>query len=414
MDKNERTVKQRIRAIAARIHKVLSKMSFKQVVSYALVAIIFFAFGLKAADLNIDFFSGGQNAGLPAQLNYSSVNQLYRALKQNYDGKITEQELLDGMKNGMVSALGDPYTDYFTASEAQSFNDDLNEQFSGIGAQLAEQNNQAEIVSPLKGFPAQQAGLQTGDIILSVNGKSVSGWSIDQVVDAIRGPSGTTVTLQISRNNQTMTYHIKRETITVPSVNWSISNGIGYMQITSFATDTSSLAQQAAKDFKSNNVKGVILDLRGNGGGYLQAGVNVASLWLPSGQEIVQERDGNTVVDTLYATGNDILNGIPTAVLVDGGSASASEIVSGALQDHHDATLIGEQTFGKGSVQQIINLDDGSELKVTVAKWYTPNGQNINKKGITPNIIVPMSTADVQSNNDVQKARAIEFLQTGR
>ncbi|HEV2413017.1 MAG TPA: S41 family peptidase [Candidatus Saccharimonadales bacterium] len=383
------------------------------IVSYLIVAIIFFGFGYNAGG-KFWFTKSTQNSSLPSQLNYSSVNQLYQLLKSNYDGKLTEQQLVDGMKNGLIQSTNDPYTEYFTASQASSFNNELNGSFSGIGAQLGLRNNNLTIVSPLAGFPAQKAGLQAGDIILSINGVSTTNMNIDVAVNDIRGPKGTTVDLKILRGNQSLDFKIVRQDITVPSVTWSVNNGIGDMVITQFANDTAGLANKAAQDFTNQHVKGIILDLRGDGGGYLQAGVDVASLWLPQGTEIVQERAGSTVLNSLTSTGDDTLHGIPTAVLVDGGTASASEIVSGALRDNNAATLIGSQTFGKGVVQQIFNLTGGSEVKITVAKWYTPNGQNINHQGLTPKIVVPMTTSDVNSGQDPQKARAVEFLQTGR
>ena len=393
--------------------RIIKKLRLVKILPYILIAIVFFGFGYKAGG-SFWFTSSAQNVNLPSQLNYTSVNQLYQLMKSNYDGKLTEQQLLDGLKNGLVNATNDPYTEYFTASQAKAFNNELNGSFSGIGAQLGLRNNNLTIVSPLQGFPAQKAGLQSGDIILTINGVSTVNMNIDVAVDDIRGPQGSTVDLGILRGNQTMNFKIVRQNITVPSVTWSVSNGIGDMVISQFSNDTSGLAQQAANDFIQQHVKGVILDLRGDGGGYLQAGVNVASLWLPQGDEIVQERAGSTVMNTLYSTGDDTLHGIPTAVLVDGGTASASEIVSGALRDNGAATLIGTQTFGKGVVQQIFNLSGGAEAKITVAKWYTPSGQNINHQGLTPKIIVQMTANDLNAGQDPQKDRAVEFLQTGK
>jgi len=222
-----------------------------------------------------------------------------------------------------------------------------------------------------------------------VNGQSTAGMSVENAVDAIRGKAGTKVELTIIRGSKEFNVTITRQNIVVPSVSWkTLSGNIGYISITTFANDTSSLIQQAAQYMVNHHVKGIILDLRDNPGGLVTAAVTTSSEWLERGQEIMQERRGSQVVQTYRATGGDILHGIPTVVLVNGGSASASEITAGALHDNHDAYLIGTKTFGKGVVQELINLSDGGELKVTVASWYRPDGQDIEKIGITPDEVV--------------------------
>lgn len=357
------------------------------------------------------WFGHSQNKDLPDQLDFSSVQAVYKSLREQFDGKLDAQKLIDGAKKGLVAAAGDPYTLYFTDAEAKQFNSDLNGQFSGIGAEIGNKDNNLIVVSTLDNSPAQKAGLQTNDIIAKVNDADTTGWSIDQAVSKIRGEKGTTVKLTIVRGQDVKDYSIVRDDIVNPSVTTQILDGnIGYMRISRFADDTTDLAQKAAADFVSKGVKGVVLDLRGDGGGYLTAAQSVAGLWLTSDQTVVQERQGITVKDTLYATGDAPLKGIPTTVLIDGGSASASEIVSGALHDHKAAQLVGQKSFGKGSVQQLVDLPAGGQLKVTVAKWYTPNGKNINKEGISPDVTVTPTEADIASNNDVQKAKALELL----
>jgi carboxyl-terminal processing protease len=351
--------------------------------------------------------------GLPATLNYSSVNQVYQALKLNYDGKLTETELLNGLKQGLAAAPGDPYTEYFTPSEAKDFNNELNNTFSGIGAELSQNSSgDIEVIAPIAGTPAAKAGLQPQDVITGINGVSTSGMSVDAAVNAIRGPANTKVTLQILRNQtQTLSLTITRQNIVVPSVTTKILPGnIGYMAISTFADDTSSLAQKDANQFASEHVKGIILDLRDDPGGLLTAAVNVSSLWLPQGQTVMQEKRGNTVVQTYYAEGGDVLHGIPTVILINGGSASASEITTGALHDNGDAYVIGLKSFGKGVVQQLINFSDGSQLKVTIASWYRPDGQDIEHKGITPDKIVPDSATNLVAPNDPQLQAAEAYL----
>ena len=357
-------------------------------------------------------FSGSGQTGLPAHLNYSSVNQVYQALRANYDGKLTEQQILNGIKHGLANAPGDPYTEYFTPSQAKSFSNELNNTFSGIGAEVAANaKGEIEIISPIAGSPAAKAGLKPQDIVTAVNGVSTANQSVDTVVNEIRGKAGSKVTLGVLRNGSPLKITITRQNIVVPSVNTKILKGnIGYMQITTFANDTSSLANKAAQTFKSDHVKGIILDLRNDPGGLLTAAINVSSLWLPRGQLIMQEKRGSVVEQSYYSTGNDLLHGIPTVVLINGGSASASEITTGALHDHHDAYVIGTKSFGKGVVQQLINFSNGSELKVTIASWYRPDGQDIEHIGITPDKTVKLTTQDIKSGVDAQLNAAISYI----
>ncbi len=369
--------------------------------------------GLNVGNGNIHGHNSGLNASLPDQLNYSTVNQEYQALIDNYDGQLTTQQLLNGIKQGLANAVGDPYTEYFTAQQAAQFSSELNNSFSGIGAELGTNSqNQIIVMSPLKGYPAAAAGLVANDVIVDINNNSTAKMTVEQAVNAIRGKAGTDVTLTVSRNGQLQTLTIKRENIVVPSVSYKVINGnLGYISIISFANDTSSLIQQAATYMVSQHVKGIILDLRDNPGGLVTAAVATASEWLKPGQEIMQEKHGNTVLQTYTATGGDILNGIPTVVLVNGGSASASEITAGALHDNHDAYIIGTQTFGKGVVQQLINLADGGELKVTIASWYRPDGQDINHLGIKPDSVV---NQPANATSDLQLSAAEQYLESAK
>lgn len=382
----------------------------------AFVAVAIFGAGVAVGSGQISISThhkGSVSGNLPNRLNYDSVNQVYKSLKENYDGKLTETQLENGLKHGLATATKDPYTVYFTAQEAKDFNSSLNNSFSGIGAQLGQdKDGNLEVIAPIEGLPAAKAGIKAKDIIVNINGMSTAGISVDDAVHKIRGPSGTKVKLQLVRNKtQPITLTITRQDIKLPSVKTKTLDGnIGYIQITTFSDDTAERAQKAAEQFKSQNVKGIILDLRENPGGLLDAAVKVSSLWLPSGQNILQEKRGDTVVQSYSALGGNILNGIPTVVLIDNGSASASEITAGALHDNKAAYLIGQKSYGKGVVQQLINFRDGSQLKVTVASWYRPNGQNINKKGITPDKAVKISEADAQAGTDTQLQAAEAYL----
>ncbi|HSW99030.1 MAG TPA: S41 family peptidase [Candidatus Saccharimonadales bacterium] len=385
-------------------------------ITVAAVAVVvgIFSLGVAVGDGRVSFSKlSNENASLPATLDYSTVTQVYNSLRTNYDGKLDTTKLLDGMKAGLVQAAGDPYTEYFNAGGTKDFNDQLSGTFSGIGAELGQDaQGNLQVVSPIDGTPAANAGLKAQDIIAEIDGRSTSGMSIDEAVSKIRGQKGTKVTLKVIRNKtDTLTLTITRDDIKVPSVTSKIlDNNIGYIKINQFGADTSGLAEKAAQDFKDKNVKGVVLDMRGNPGGLLDAAVNVSSLWLPGGKTILQEKRGGEVVSTETSTGNDILNGIPTAVLIDEGSASASEITAGALHDNGVATLFGVKSYGKGSVQQVISLPNNTEMKVTIARWYRPNGQNIDKKGITPDNVVAISADDVKAGNDPQKDAAVQFI----
>jgi len=399
------------------IKQANKKWPLKKIAASLVAVILIFSSGVAVGKGSLHprtVDSNGKVMGLPSQLDYSSVSKIYDLLKTNYDGKLDQNKLEDGLKTGLVSATGDPYTNYFNPQEAKEFNDELSGSFTGIGAELGtDNNNNIVIVSPLSGYPAQQAGLQPKDIIAAVNKAATSGMSVDSVVKQIRGPENTKVTLTVIRGGgNPFDVTITRAKITVPSVEFHIDGNIGYIKINQFGSDTAQLAQNAAQDFRSKGVKGVVLDLRGDPGGYLEAAIDVSSMWLDKGKTVVSERKGGVTQNTDYAKGNPILKGIPTVVLIDGGSASASEITAGALHDNNAATLVGVKSFGKGSVQQVINLSDGSELKVTTAHWYTPAGKNINKQGITPDNVVQNSDSDIKSGADPQKDKAYSILQT--
>jgi carboxyl-terminal processing protease len=382
-----------------------------------LVLAVGFAAGVNVGNgrinINLPWDSNPVAKGLPNRLNYSSVNTVYQALKQNYDGQLSQAQLLDGLKHGLATSTKDPYTVYFTAQEAKDFNNELNNSFSGIGAQLGQdKDGNLEVIAPIDGLPADKAGLKAQDLIVTINGTSTSGMSVDDAVNKIRGPKGSKVTLQVVRDNaQTLNFTITRDNITLPSVKTkTLPGNIGYIQISTFADDTTNLTQKAADQFKKDNVKGIVLDLRDDPGGLLDAAVHVSSLWLPQGQKILDEKRGTVVVNTNTALGGDELHGIPTVVLINSGSASASEITAGALHDNHAAYLIGQKSYGKGVVQQLINFKDGSQLKVTVASWYRPDGQNINHLGITPDQTVKISDADAKAGTDTQLQAAQDYL----
>lgn len=374
-----------------------------------------FWLGLNVGNGTISIYSNepvASNENLPDDLDYREVERLYDVLRENYDGDITVEELIEGLKSGLVEAAGDPYTEFFDQESAADFNDQLSGSFTGIGAELGKnENNNIIVVAPIKGFPAEKAGLRAQDIIVSVDGESTEGWAVEQAVSNIRGPEGTEVTLGIIRENEQLDLTITRAEINIPSVEYEIrEDGVGYIQMRSFWSDTPRLAEQAAREFVSKDVEKIVLDLRGNPGGSLEASIEVAELWLKDGATILEERRDGKTVEVFRATGNGPLQGVETVVLIDQGSASASEIVAGALRDNDAATLVGQTSFGKGSVQQIISLPNGSQLKVTIARWYTPGGKNIDKEGIKPEREVEYTPEDAEADRDPQLDAAIEFL----
>ena len=349
--------------------------------------------------------------GNQQRLNLASVQKTYSVLQEKYDGKLNSAQLIEGASKGLVEAAGDPYTIYMDKKEAEEFNKDLDGTFSGIGAELDKKDGQLIVISPLEGSPAKEAGIQSKDVILRVNNQDTTKWSIDQAVRNIKGKEGTTVKLTLLRDGTVIEKTITRSVITVPSVTSEQRDGVGIITISRFGEDTASLTRKEAIQLKEANIQHVILDLRGDGGGYLDAAIEVASLWLQQDSTIVVEKRDGKIIDKHTAIGDPILKGIPTVVMIDGGSASASEIVAGALDDNKAATLVGEKSFGKGSVQTTEKLSNGGVLKVTIARWYTPNGKNINKEGIRPDIEVTRPATDT-NDNDTQLIKAFEVVKS--
>ena len=386
-------------------------VSLKTCVLVVLIAAVAaFAVGTRSTDI----IARLNNKTAPGRLDLSSLQEVYATLNNKFDGTLDTQKLIDGAKHGLVNASGDPYTVYMSPSEAKEFQGDLEGTFQGIGAELGKKDDKLTVVSTLDSSPAQKSGLLGGDIILKVNDEDSVSWSIDKAVSKIRGEKGTTVKLTVVRGTEPKEFTITRDQITDPSVKSEVTaDNIGVMRISRFGqSDTARLARLAAENFKAKGVRGVVVDLRGNGGGYRDAAVDIAGLWLDN-KVVMTERTNGKITETLKTNSDAILKDIPTIVLINGGSASASEILAGALKDNNAATLLGEKSFGKGSVQSIETLSNGGQMKITVARWYTPNGKNINKEGINPDVTVVITEADVLAGKDPQKAAALSKLQAG-
>ncbi len=325
---------------------------------------------------------------------------------------VTDKDFLYGAINGVMGSLKDPYSVFFNPSDAQKFGQDLNGSFGGIGAEIGIKNNHIVIITPLKNNAAEKAGLKAGDLILKVDDTMTDGMTVDATVKIIRGDIGTDVRLLIMREGwkAPKEFKITRANIVVPTLDWSMKDGkIAYIQLYNFNSSASSLFYQAALSATLQGAKGVVLDLRNDPGGYLDIAVDIAGWFLNRGDVVVKEDFRSGEQNVMRSNGPSALVNLPVVILVNGGSASASEILAGALQDNRGAKLVGEKTFGKGSVQEINNLKDGSSMKITVAEWLTPKDRHINKKGLDPDIEVkidPNSTSTI----DIQLNKALEVV----
>jgi len=343
--------------------------------------------------------------------------EVWNTIKTNHfdKNKIKDRDLFYGSLQGLAEATNDPYTVFMNPDLSSEFYQDLSGVFEGIGAEVGLRDEVITIIAPLDGMPAQKAGVRAGDRIYAINGESALGLSVTEAVKKIRGPKGTTVVLTIIRGeDKPFDIDIVRDKIFIPSVETEFrSDGFYIIKISNFNDDTEVLFNEAVNDILLKSPKGIILDLRNNPGGYLETAVFVASEWVKSGP-IVAEQFGENRRNEHFSNGRARLKDFPTVVLINEGSASASEIVAGALRDYEEATIIGTQSFGKGSVQTIKDLSDGSLLKVTVAHWLTPDGGQINEEGIEPSIISELTEEDFENNRDPQLDRALEFLKTGK
>jgi carboxyl-terminal processing protease len=344
-------------------------------------------------------------------LNYDSVEEAYDILAANYDGTLDKTKLMDGIKRGLAEATEDPYTEYFSVEDSKSFSEQISGSFTGIGAELGKENNAIVVIAPLKGFPAEKAGLRAKDIIVKINDEDALSLTISEAVKKIRGPKDTSVKLSVIRGSEQLEITITRAEIKIPSVEYEVlEGGVCEIRMSRFSDDTESIMEDAITDCKSKQATKVLLDLRNNPGGYLDQAVQISSHWVDKGNAVVVEKRGDKVIKNHTAIVGHQLKGMKTVILINEGSASASEIVAGALKDYGLATLVGQKTYGKGSVQQVQQLDGGTSLKVTVARWFTPKDKNIDKEGIEPDHKVEITAEQADKKEDPQKAKALELL----
>ncbi len=359
-------------------------------------------------------YNEDEEGRLSQDINFELYWDLWDSLKRRHvdKGEISEKEMFYGSLKGLAASLGDPYTVFLEPVEAKAFADDLAGTFEGIGAEVGLRDNVLTVIAPLDGMPAQEAGLMAGDKILEVDGTSTMDMSVDQAVRIIRGEKDTKVVLTIYREGLTENKKIEitRGVIHVKSVKFEIrDDGIYVIKISHFNSDTIDLFDEAVREIQDKNPKGIILDLRNNPGGYLETSIEVASEWIEN-DIVVKEKLSSGNEKKYKSRGIPRLKDFKTVVLVNSGSASASEIVAGALKDHNKALILGTQTYGKGSVQSLEDFSDGSSLKITVAKWFTPNGESINDEGVTPDEEIELTFEDFEADIDPQMDKAIETL----
>lgn len=327
--------------------------------------------------------------------------------------KVDGQQRVYGAIRGLIGSLGDPYSEYFNPVDGKKFMEDVQGNFSGIGAELGMRKGQLTVIAPLKGSPAAKAGLRAGDWIFKINSTSTEGIQIDEAVNYIRGPENTNVVLNVFREGWTQPkdFSIKRAIIEVPTVDFEMKGKFAHISLHNFNGNASKEFYKALKQAASSKAEGVILDLRDDPGGFLDVAVELAGWFLKSGTVVVSENDKTGPIETLKANGSADLYGFPLVVLINKGSASASEILAGALRDQAKVPLVGETSYGKGTVQQLKELRDGSQLKLTIAHWVLPSGHILENGGLKPDYEVPLSDDDIKNSRDPQLDKAIQVLQ---
>ncbi len=351
--------------------------------------------------------------GKPQELDFGLFWDTWDLIEEKYAGrlKLNQQEMIYGAISGMVKSLRDPYTIFMDPEDSHRFLEDIKGSFEGIGTEIGIKGGVLTIIAPLENTPAKRAGLKAGDKIIKIDDTLTAELTLDEAVNLIRGPKGTKVTLTIIRAEDSKEIEIIRSVIDIPEVRWELKQDyIAYIDIYHFSDEVSQEFTKTASEVLASNAKGVILDLRNNPGGYLERAVDIAGWFLEKGTLVAIEDFGNNQKKEYRASGNARLKDFPLVVLINQGSASGSEILAGALRDNKGTKLIGEKSFGKGSVQQLEKLKDGSSIKITVAKWLTPKGVSITDEGLEPDIEVELTEEDYNNNRDPQLDEAVKIL----
>ncbi len=403
--------------------KKQSRTLMQIAIGFALVAALSFAGGLSLGAKGdvfsgVPFLSDGLLATPDAAADLGDFWKVWNVLGDRFvqtHGTSTEPtvaERLWGAMEGLTASYGDPYTIFMRPADAKIFQEDISGNFSGVGMELGVKDEILTVIAPLKGTPAERAGIRSGDQIVMIDGRSTEGMGTDEAVKIIRGEKGTTVVFMMLRGeSERVEISVVRDTIQVPTIETATEEGVFIISFYSFTANSGSLFNRALAEFRQSGSRLLLIDLRGNPGGYLESAVSAASHFLPEGAIVVTEDyDGHrdNVEHRSRGTGG-IPAGTKTAILIDGGSASASEILAGALQDAGIATLVGTDSFGKGSVQELVKVGEAS-LKITVARWLTPSGRSISDGGLKPDIEIEVSQEQVEAGEDPQKAGAIQFL----
>ena len=352
----------------------------------------------------------GIDANVKSDMDWSALDEVYNKLATTYNGEISKEDVIEGAKKGLVKSLGDVYTVYMDSDESAEFYKDLHGDVgSGIGVEMGLRDGYVRVLRTLPDNPARKAGILAGDIIYKVDGEEVYNLSTDEIAKKVRGEDGTEVTVTVVRDGEEKSFTMKRETINNVSAYVEYDGKTAIVTVTRFDNNTGTMVQGFAKEFADKGINKVILDLRGNGGGYVSAAQDLLSLWLDNEKVLIQKSKHFGDSTTNSGAGKAVLKDMETVVLVNGSTASASEIVAGALQEYGKATVVGEKTYGKGVVQNLYDLSGATVLKVTTAEWYTPNDRSINKTGITPDVEVERSYEDINAMRDPQmdKAKAL-------
>lgn len=399
--------------------KIDSKLRNKKIIIGAFYILVFLL-GWTLGHQDAKFSSVGYTPKLTgrdssaANVDFSVFWRAWDLLEKNYDGKIDYQKMVYGAIDGMTKSLGDPYTAFMTPDESKQLEDELTGVIYGIGAEIGTRDNKLIIIAPIDDSPAKAAGIIAGDHVTKINDETTVNMDVNTAVSKIRGQEGTKVKLTIERGGVEKVFEITRAKITVKSVKSEIKNkDVGYISINRFDENTTADLRVILNELAAKGIKKIVLDLRDNPGGYLDESVTVSSEFIKEGVVVTEKKDTILSRANEYkATGKGIATSsdIKLVVLVNGGSASAAEIVAGAIKDYKRGTLVGEKTFGKGSVQEIENLSNGSRMRITVAHWYTPGGKNIGKEGIAPDIEVGLTEADYNAGKDPQLDKALELL----
>ena len=387
-----------------------------------LLVLFFFFLGIYLGYNNrpeIDKITGLSNKATPdtVQADFSPFWKAWNTINEKYpdSSAVTAQNRVYGAIAGLVGSLNDPYSEFFKPDEAKIFEGDIAGNFTGIGMEVGMKDNILTVIAPLKDTPAEKAGIKSGDEIIKINDTFTSNLSIDEAVKLIRGDKGTNVKLSILHQGDIdpVDISVVRDTINIPTIDTEMrKDGVFVIHLYSFTADSADLFRDAMKKFTAAKTDKLLLDLRGNPGGYLDAAIDISSWFLPTGKTVVIEDYGKNKEQTVYRSkGYDIFSDkLKFAILIDGGSASASEIVSGAMQDNKRAILVGAQSYGKGSVQEVVPLTPDTIFKITVAKWLTPNGTSISAKGLTPDYKVGISKDDIKNHVDPQLDKAADLL----